>query len=124
MSRPQRLPDGSTLFDGMLVDRTAERRTELALAAGRHEVDEMTRRLAAARFEATFEPGGAPRLVSGDAGGYDAVPDHVWAIVRRGEPAEVEGEVAGRASWIRLRPREAGGRLVVDGACFDLAPRS
>ena len=124
MSRPQRLPDGSTLFDGMLVDRTAERRTELALAAGRHEVDEMTRRLAAARFEATFEPGGAPRLVSGEAGGYDAVPDHAWAIVRRGEPAEVEGEVAGRASWIRLRPREIDGRLVVDGACFDLAPRS
>jgi PAS domain S-box-containing protein len=124
MSRPQRLPDGSTVFDGMLVDRTAERRTELALVAGRQEVDEMIRRLAAGRFEAVLEAGGEVRAVSGDADWCAAVPDHAWQAVRRGEPADVECELGGVTRWIRLRPRDAGGRLVVDGSCFDLAGRA
>ncbi|MET0417534.1 MAG: PAS domain S-box protein [Actinoplanes sp.] len=118
VSRPQRRPDGSTVFDGVLFDRTDERRTELALAAGRQEVDEMTRRLAVAWFQAVVDPAGEIRLLSGDASLYAAVPDDAWAALRRGEPADVERDLDGRRRWIRLRLRGAG---VVDGDCFDLA---
>ncbi len=123
VSRPQRLPDGSTLFDGVLLDRTDERRTELALAAGRQEVDEMTRRLASGRFEADLGPAGEVRPVSGDTELCAAVPADAWAAVRRGEPADVDCEIGGRPRWIRLRARDTDGRRVVDGVCFDLARR-
>lgn len=121
VSRPHRLPDGTTQCDGVLLDRTAERRTELALEAGRQELDELVRRLAVHRFEAVADEAGRVRSAAGDADLIAAIPADVWAAVLRGEPVDLECPVGARRLWIRLRLRESGGRPVVDGSCFDLA---
>ncbi len=121
VSRPHRLPDGTVQCDGVLLDRTDERRTELALEAGRQEVDELIRRLAVHRFEAVADEAGRVRPAAGDGDLVAAIPAQVWTTVLRGEPVDLECSVAGRPLWIRLRLREAAGRRVVDGSCFDLA---
>jgi PAS domain S-box-containing protein len=46
VSRPRREADGGIVWDGMLLDRTRERHTELDLAETRQEVADLTRRLA------------------------------------------------------------------------------
>ncbi|GAB2581520.1 hypothetical protein Aab01nite_58610 [Paractinoplanes abujensis] len=148
VGRPFRLGDGSTVWDGMLLDRTTERRTELALEAGRRDLDDLTRRLAVYRFTAIAGASGAPLLTAsfgdprpvlgtGDPtsdllGAFRRVlgradHDRLAAAVRAalgGATGELECTPEGtavRRLWLRLRPSEAGGRRVVEGACFDLA---
>ncbi|MBU2663401.1 PAS domain S-box protein [Actinoplanes bogorensis] len=150
VGRPFRLSDGSTMWDGMLLDRTTERRTELALEAGRRDLDELTRRLAVFRFTAIAGPTGDALLTAsfGDPAPVLGVPQvstnlfgafhavlgsadrlalaEAWTSAVNGEPAEVECEPRGtsvRRLWLRLRPRELDGRRVIDGSCFDLDPR-
>ncbi|MCO8275423.1 PAS domain-containing protein [Actinoplanes sp. TRM 88003] len=130
-----RLTDGTTLCDGVVLDRTEEHTTE-----GRRDLDELTRRLARYRFTAVAGPLGDPLLTSstGDAaavlGAADPADgllaafrsvtgeaDHerlraAFATALGGEPADFE---AGRL-WLRLRPERLGGRQVIEGACFEL----
>ncbi|MEV4343666.1 PAS domain S-box protein [Actinoplanes sp. NPDC049596] len=116
VARPHRLADGSTVCDGMLVDRTCEHRTEV-------ELDELTRRLAVHRF--TVVPGDGGRLLVTESTGEDPLTyggmDAAWADARAGRPADVE--LPERGLWVRLRPRRAEGRLVIDGFCFPLVTR-
>ncbi|MBL7262120.1 PAS domain-containing protein [Paractinoplanes lichenicola] len=148
VGRPFRLGDGSTVWDGMLLDRTAERHTEMALEAGRRDLDDLTRRLAVYRFTAIAGPTGDPLLTasfgdpvpvlgtgvpSGDLlGAFGKVlgradRDRLTEAVRAalsGVTSELECEPEGtavRRLWLRLRPAEVSGRRVVEGACFDLA---
>ena len=150
VGRPFRLSDGSTMWDGILLDRTTERRTQLALEAGRRDLDELTRRLAGFRFTAIAGPTGDALLTAsfGDPAPVLGVPDvptnlfgafhavlgpddqralaEAWATALGGEPAEVECAPRGtavRRLWLRLRPRDLDGRRVIDGSCFDLDSR-
>ncbi|MCY1142453.1 PAS domain S-box protein [Actinoplanes sp. Pm04-4] len=141
VGRLYRLTDGTTLCDGVILDRTQERTTEIALETGRRDLDELTHRLAVFRFTAVAGPLGDPRLTSsagdaaavlGEADPADgllaafrsvlAADDHdrlreAFAAASHGEPADFE---AGRL-WLRLRPATVDGRQVIEGACFDVA---
>ena len=144
VARPYRLADGSTLSDGMLVDRTDEHCTELKLEAGRRDLDELTRRLAVYRFTAVAGAGGRPELLTAEGnaaavfGAADPAEDLAAALATVLDPAELAaawatalggagadldgtlpGDPAGRRLWLRLRPADRDGRRVVEGSCFD-----
>lgn len=147
VGRPYRLGDGSTVWDGVLLDRTAERCTQLALEAGRRDLEDLTRRLAVFRFTAIPGPAGDPLLTASfgdpapvlgpgepsadvlaafravlDPADHDRLRQAVRAALD-GETAEFEGEIKGtavRRLWLRLRSSDVNGRRVVEGACFDL----
>jgi PAS domain S-box-containing protein len=116
VGRPYRMADGTTICDGMLVDRTGERRTEL-------ELDELTRRLAVNRF--TVMAGEDGRLAVTESTGEDPLAyagmEAAWADARSGTPVDVE--LPDRGLWIRLRPRLVEGLRVIDGSCFAVMPR-
>ncbi|MBM2617075.1 PAS domain S-box protein [Actinoplanes sp. LDG1-06] len=148
VGRPFRLGDGSTVWDGMLLDRTRERCTALALEERRRDLDDLTRRLAVYRFTAIAGPTGGALLTASfgdpapvlgaadpsgdlveafravlDPAGHDALAE-AWATALGGDRSEVECELHGtavRRLWLRLHPREVDGRRVVEGSCFDLA---
>jgi PAS domain S-box-containing protein len=116
VARPYRMADGTTVCDGMLVDRSGERRTEL-------ELDELTRRLAVHRFTVMAAEDG--RLVVTETTGEDPLAyagmEAAWADARSGNPVDVE--LPDRGLWIRLRPRLVEGLRVIDGSCFAVVPR-
>ncbi|XVV12526.1 PAS domain S-box protein [Actinoplanes sp. CA-131856] len=115
-ARPHRMADGTTVCDGMVVDRTGDRRTEM-------ELDELTRRLAVHRFTVTTGQDGRLLVVEStgeDPLSYDGM-EAAWAGALGGFPADAE--LPGRGLWVRLRPRVAEGRLLIDGTCFPLAAR-
>ncbi|MEV6342666.1 PAS domain S-box protein [Actinoplanes sp. NPDC051851] len=124
VSRPRREPDGGTVWDGMLLDRTREREAEERLAGTRRDLDDLTRRLAPLSFTAEA---GVPHPLTGLKERilpveHDLLED-LWAAANRGESADAELAGPDGPVWVRFRPRTEGDQVLVDGACFDLGGR-
>ncbi|WP_328477448.1 PAS domain S-box protein [Actinoplanes sp. NBC_00393] len=126
VSRPHREPGGATVWDGMLLDRTRERDTELDLAAVRGDLDNLVDRLASTSFVVTVEPdaiGGsepvaalAALVVPEERAGLD----ELWAAAVRGERVDAGRTGPGGPVHIRMRARRDGARTQVGVACFEL----
>ncbi|GIE74168.1 hypothetical protein Aph02nite_01180 [Actinoplanes philippinensis] len=117
VSRPHRDADGAVVWDGMLLDRTRERHTELDLEAVRHDLADLVDRLAvlSATAPAETEPARPlAQLVTDDD--QEALGD-LWRMALRRERAD--GILAGRDGrlLVRLRPRGAD---EISIACFRL----
>ncbi|AEV86407.1 putative PAS/PAC sensor protein [Actinoplanes sp. SE50] len=119
VARPHREPGGATVWDGMLLDQTREHATEVRLAGTRHELEDLTHRLAPLSFTAAADAGApvADLVALIDPADHDELA-RCWAAARDGRPADAECAAAGPGGgrlWVRLRPRPDG---QVDGACF------
>ncbi|WP_433790592.1 PAS domain-containing protein [Actinoplanes sp. CA-252034] len=107
VSRPHRDAGGAVVWDGMLLDRTRERHTELDLEAARNDLADLVDRLAvlSVTVPAGPEPAGVlAQLVTGKD--QEALFD-LWRSALRRERADgILGGHDGRL-LVRLRPRGA-----------------
>ncbi|MEV6300097.1 PAS domain S-box protein [Actinoplanes sp. NPDC051861] len=130
VSRPHLDAWGAIVWDGMLLDRTRERDTELDLASVRDDLENLVDRLAVASFDAVPGPDGpiAP------AGGTDPVAalealvvpsEHaglaeLWQAAVRGERVDAARTGPDGPVHIRMRCRRENGRTVIGVAGFAL----
>ncbi|MFC7528278.1 PAS domain S-box protein [Actinoplanes sp. GCM10030250] len=140
VSRPHREPGGATVWDGMLLDRTRERDTELDLAAVRGDLENLVDRLASVSFTALAGPDGAVAVPAADGttgpcpvAALEAliVPAEraslaeLWSAALRGERVDTARTGPDGPVHIRMRNRQdgagrTGGRTLIGVACFDL----
>ncbi|SDT81229.1 PAS domain-containing protein [Actinoplanes derwentensis] len=101
-ARPHREPGGATVWDGMLLDRTRERHTELDLEAVRGDLADLVERLAVLSVTAPAGPTPAPALAALVAEKDQEALAALWQSAVRGERAD--GVLTDRL-LVRLRPR-------------------
>jgi PAS domain S-box-containing protein len=71
VARAERLDDGTILWDGLLVDRTRERRAEAELSRARRDLDQLITHLGGYAFTAEILPGGGLRPMESNADGTE-----------------------------------------------------
>ncbi|WP_083449028.1 PAS domain-containing protein [Actinoplanes rectilineatus] len=122
VSRPHREPDGSIIWDGMMLDRTRERHTEADLAELRREMTGLTEQLAVLSLVTGADTAPAPALTTLVEAAEHETLDRIWAAAREGKPADMRcARADGRGRlWVRLRPRVEDGEVLIEVACFDL----
>jgi PAS domain S-box-containing protein len=115
VSRPHREPGGATVWDGMLLDRTHERNTELDLEAVRGDLADLVDRLAVLSVSAPAGPEPVPALSALVAAEDQETLFDLWRAALRGERAD--GLLSGPDGrlMVRLRPR---GRDEIAVSCF------
>ncbi|MEU4619919.1 PAS domain S-box protein [Actinoplanes sp. NPDC023801] len=115
VSRPHREPGGATVWDGMLLDRTRERNTELDLEALRGDLAGLVERLAVLSVSVPAGPEPVPALSALVTGKDQESLFDLWRAALRGEGAD--GLLAGHESrlLVRLRP---SGRDDIAISCF------
>ncbi|WP_430791871.1 PAS domain S-box protein [Actinoplanes sp. G11-F43] len=118
VSRPHREPGGAVVWDGMLLDRTRERHTEVDLEAVRGDLTDLVDRLAVLAAVLPAGPAPAPELAAlVTERDQEALLD-AWRVALRGE--RIDTVLAGHDSrmLVRLRPR---GYEEVVASCFPVA---
>lgn len=107
MSRPHRKADGAVVWDGMLLDRTAERSTELDLEAVRSDLADLVDRLAVLSATVPAGPGPVAELTHLVTEKDQEALFDMWRTALRRE--RVDGVLAGHEGrlLVRLRPRGA-----------------
>jgi PAS domain S-box-containing protein len=115
VSRPHREPGGATVWDGMLLDRTRERNTELDLESVRGDLADLVERLAVLSASVPAGPEPVPALSALVTRKDQETLFDLWRSALRGERAD--GLLAGHDGrlLVRLRPR---GRDEIAVSCF------
>ncbi|MEV6598546.1 PAS domain-containing protein [Actinoplanes sp. NPDC051346] len=153
IARPERLIDGTMVWDGLLLDRTREKQAELESARVRQDLNQMISWLRGYAFTVRVQPDGSVRKVYSSADGtetfggpLDATSDLAEAMAELIHPDDRPKYAAFRAStlagqagdlncriigfdgrqrwvFIRLRPRPEDPTLL-DGFCCDITPQT
>jgi PAS domain S-box-containing protein len=115
VSRPHREPDGAVVWDGMLLDRTRERHTELDLEAVRNDLADLVDRLAVLSVTAPAGPEPISALTDLVTEKDQEALFDLWRTALGGHRSD--GLLSGHEGrlLVRLRPRGRDGIAV---SCF------
>jgi PAS domain S-box-containing protein len=117
VSRPHREPGGAVVWDGMLLDRTRERSTELDLEAVRDDLADLVARLAVLSVTAPADPEPVAELARLVAERDREALSDLWRTALRRERADTILAGHDGRLLVRLRPRGAG---EIGVSCFRL----
>ncbi|WP_280526189.1 PAS domain S-box protein [Couchioplanes caeruleus] len=150
--RPERLPDGTLVWDGLLLDRTREKRAERDSARARRDLHQLISSLRGYAFTVKAQPDGSVRGVYSSADGSEIFggpmtshgdslaaaiaalvhpedqPKYAafWASTRAGQPGDLTCRIIGYDGvqrWVFIRLRpRPEDPTTLDGVCCDLTP--
>ncbi|MEV6602486.1 PAS domain S-box protein [Actinoplanes sp. NPDC051346] len=151
ISRPERLPDGTVVWDGLLLDRTREKEVELESARTRRHLHQLISSLRGYAYTIKAQPDGSVRAVYASADGTEIfggpmdptgdVAENIGALIHpddqtryaafrasalAGHAADLNCRIIGydgvqRSVFFRQRPRPEDPTLL-DGVCCDVTP--